>query len=162
MLVFQYLIYRSNVFAEHQIAKGLYNPKDLIELKVPVHMPVSADWTHYEPISGQIQLREACYNYVKLKITKDTLFVKCVPNYSTTRLINANVIYAKNIADLPISKKGDLAGLKKVATDIYNYEIIIFKLQQPDVGANTYSIRPPYSLSNVALDIPHLPPDTAC
>lgn len=162
MLVFQYLIYKSNVFAEQQIAKGLYNPKDLVDLKVPVHMPNAVNWSGYEPISGQIQLRDACYNYVKLKITQDTLFVKCVPNYSTTRLINANVIYAKNITDLPISKKDNLPGVKKISTDIYNYEVLTFNLRLPHENTGLYGVFAPQRLKNVALDTPHLPPDTTC
>lgn len=127
MLLFYCLIYQSDRFVEKQISKGYYNVRDLVEIKIPVHIPYGQDWTDYQPISGQIQLREACYNYVKLKITNDTLYVMCVPNYRTTKLIQSNIIYARQVSDFPLTKKG--TSLKQLSVDQYNFTVVNYEIK---------------------------------
>jgi hypothetical protein len=135
MVLFQYLINRSDAFVEQQISKGLYNTHDLVEIKVPVHLSEIEDWNSYEHVSGQVQLNGgSCYNYVKLKMTRDTLFIMCIPNYKTTRLTNANVIYARQVSDTPLNKKGTTNTVKTFSYNAY----------QP--VAYAYVIKPPVTL----------------
>ena len=115
MVLFQYFIYQSNKFNEEQISKNLYKASDLVEIKIPVNLPKITNWNSYERISGTIQLQENWYNYVKLKMTRDTLFVMCVPNYKTTRLINANIIYAREVSEAPLNAKKQAMPLKSIA-----------------------------------------------
>lgn len=114
MVVFQYFIYQANKFNEEQISKNLYKPSDLVEIKIPVKLPHITNWDRYERISGAVQLQENWYNYVKLKMTRDTLFVMCVPNYKTTRLISANVIYAREVSEAPLNAQKQATPLKSV------------------------------------------------
>jgi hypothetical protein len=115
MVLFQYFIYQSNKFNEKQISKNLYKASDLVEIKIPVNLPKITKWSGYERISGTIQLQENWYNYVKLKMTRDTLYVMCVPNYKTTRLINANIIYAREVSEAPLNAKKQAMPLKSIA-----------------------------------------------
>jgi hypothetical protein len=115
MVLFQYFIYQSNKFNEEQISKNLYKASDLVEIKIPVNLPKITNWNSYERICGTIQLQENWYNYVKLKMTRDTLFVMCVPNYKTTRLINANIIYAREVSEAPLNAKKQAMPLKSIA-----------------------------------------------
>lgn len=115
MVLFQYFIYQSNKFNEEQISKNLYKASDLVEIKIPVNLPKITNWNSYERISGTIQLQENWYNYVKLRMTRDTLFVMCVPNYKTTRLINANIIYAREVSEAPLNAKKQAIPLKNIA-----------------------------------------------
>ena len=115
MVLFQYVIYQSNKFNEEQISKNLYKVSDLVEIKIPVKLPKINNWGDYERISGTIQLHKNWYNYVKLKMTRDTLFVMCVPNYKTTRLINANIIYAREVSEAPLNAKKQAMQLKSMA-----------------------------------------------
>jgi hypothetical protein len=119
MVLFQYFIYQSNKFNEEQISKNLYKASDLVEIKIPVNLPEITNWDSYQRISGTIQLQENWYNYVKLKMTRDTLFVMCVPNYKTTRLINANIICAREVSEAPLNAKKQALPIKGVA--IFNY-----------------------------------------
>lgn len=119
MVLFQYFIYQANKFNEEQISRDLYKPSDLVEIKIPVNLPHITNWNEYERISGTIQLQQNCYNYVKLKMTRDTLYVMCVPNYSTTRLINANIIYAREVSEAPLNAKKQAMPLKSIA--MYKY-----------------------------------------
>ena len=115
-LLFQYYINK----ADEQMVKEIFDNKidttQLIQLKIPVNMPTIQDWTDYEVVEGQIQLKDAYYNYVGLKMTRDTMYFVCLPNATKTRLVNANIITAKEIADVPLSKKGQEPASKKANT----------------------------------------------
>ncbi|NCD69678.1 hypothetical protein [Mucilaginibacter agri] len=119
IVLFQYFIYQSNHFKEEQISKNLYKSSDLVEVKIPVNLPNINNWNHFERISGTIQLQENWYNYVKLRMTRDTLFVMCVPNYRTTKLINANIIYAREVSEAPLNAKKQTLPLKNIS--IFKY-----------------------------------------
>ena len=105
MLLFQYFISQSDRFANEQISKGLYKPDELVEIKIPVNLPHIQNQTDFQGISGQVKLSDNDYNYVALKITRDTMYLMCIPNYEKTRLIGENVITAKNISDSPLAKR---------------------------------------------------------
>lgn len=116
MLLFNYFISQSDEFANEQISKGLYKPDELVEIKIPIQLPYITE-RQYESISGQIQLDGHNYNYVALKITSDTMYVKCVPNYEKTRLLSENIITATDVSDLPLQKKNHAPLEKKSGLD---------------------------------------------
>jgi hypothetical protein len=99
-----------------QIFDNKIDETKLLEIKIPVHFPTMTDWTEYAVVEGQIQLKDAYYNYVRLKMTRDTMFFICIPNTAKTRLVQANIITAKEISDVPLTKKGHDASFKKVNT----------------------------------------------
>ena len=121
-LFFQYYILKS----ENQIVKQIYENKvdatQLIQIKLPVHMPEVQDWADYERVQGQIELKDVYYNYVGVKMTKDTMYLVCVANSVKTRLENANIIVAKDISDVPLSKKGAAQNTKKASAG-FEYNI---------------------------------------
>jgi hypothetical protein len=105
LVVHQYLSYLSDKFFKEQTSKGLYNKNDLTEVKIPVNMPNIADWADFVNVSGQIQFENISYNYVKMRVTHNAIYLKCVPNYSTTHLTGDNIIVAKNIKGPPVTPK---------------------------------------------------------
>ncbi|AMR30772.1 hypothetical protein A0256_04710 [Mucilaginibacter sp. PAMC 26640] len=117
LLLQMYALYQSDKFMNELISRNLYNPNSLIEIKIKQDKPIATDWTDFKNINGQIQLKETCYNYVKLKYAKDTLYVKCVPNYEKTKLIQSNIIYAKQVNDTPQDGKDNNSLLKKGGAD---------------------------------------------
>jgi hypothetical protein len=121
------------------ISHNLYDPNKLVEVKVKQNLPGINEWADYKNVSGSIQLKNACYNYVKLKFTKDTLYVMCVPNYEKTKLIDNNVIYAKQVNDIPTDKTKDAA--KKTGGDkTYDHPQLVINFMCfkdiPPVGVN--------------------------
>ena len=122
-LFFQYFINQS----ENQIVKQIYENKvdatQLIQIKIPVSNPHMQDWKDYEKVQGQIQLKDNYYNYVGVKMTKDTMYLVCIANSVKTRLVSANLIVAKNMADVPLNKKGSDAGQVKKASGGFEYQI---------------------------------------
>ncbi|MCO5950560.1 hypothetical protein [Mucilaginibacter flavidus] len=110
----EFLVFKSNLFFNSQTSKGLYNVKDLTEIKLPVQMNVSADWPEYENVSGVIQFEDISYNYVKMKVTRDAIYLMCVPNYQTTRLNDGNVLNVKGVKNVPVPKKEHVPPVKFV------------------------------------------------
>ncbi|WPU93247.1 hypothetical protein SNE25_28405 [Mucilaginibacter sabulilitoris] len=125
LLLNQYLVYRSNKFATEQISRGKYDVNNLIQIKIKQHLPQIHDWQTYVRVSGQIQFNGRAYNYVKLRMTRDTMFVQCIPNYETTQLLNENIICAKQTNDIPVSKKAHESSGKKTGVDNkYSFPIV--------------------------------------
>ncbi|MBS1529080.1 MAG: hypothetical protein JSU01_02130 [Bacteroidetes bacterium] len=103
-LFFQYLMYRSDSKIFDNINHSRYRTSDLIEVKVPVDFPAQAPGEYsgeYEPVSGQIQIKNDKYDYAEIKITRDTLYLRVMPNPELSKLVKANVLYGKLVNDLP-------------------------------------------------------------
>lgn len=115
-LIFEYFIHRSEVQIIKQIYENKVDATQLVQIKIPVHNPGASDWTDYEHVQGQIQLKDGFYNYVGVKMTRDTMYLVCIANSVKTKLFNANIIVAKNVSDAPLSKKGQEAPIKKVSS----------------------------------------------
>jgi hypothetical protein len=164
MLIFQYFIHRSDV----QIVKELYNDKPgsqkLIQLKVPVHMPTLDDWTDYANIQGQIQLNDNYYNYVRLKMTKDTMYLICLPNNVKSSLTKANIILAKNLNDVPLSKKGTSTSTTKKAESVYDhfYHTVQCDYEPLAEVIKSYLHSSSPHLSSPYIESPGKPPNPSC
>ena len=115
-------------------------------------MPTIQDWSDYEVIEGQIQLKDTYYNYVRLKMTRDTMFFVCIPNTVKTRLAKANVITAKEISDVPLTKKGHDAGSKKINA-FSDYNLQAFEYNYSAFGE---FLKPVTQSLSVKLDNPYL------
>ncbi len=115
-VIFQYFIHQSEI----QIIKEIYENKvdatQLVQVKIPVSNHGITDWPDYKRIHGQVQLKDGFYNYVGVKMTRDTMFLVCVANSVKTQLFNANIILAKNVSDAPLTKKGQEAPAKKASS----------------------------------------------
>jgi len=131
ILLYQYFVYKADQYFNEQISQNRYNISDLVEIKVPQHTSIVQDWKRYEPISGQVQFRNTCYNYVKLKLTADTIYLQCIPNYEKTRLFNQNIISAKEVADIPVSKKSHVPFGKINQFVNYSCPVGIFNFTSP-------------------------------
>jgi len=133
-LVFGYYIHQSDVQMVKQIFDNKIDNTKLIELKIPVSMPTIQDWTEYEEIVGQIQLKDAYYTYVRLKMTRDTMYLICLANTTKTQLVKANIIAAKEISDVPVNKKGQEPVSKRVNT-LSEYNLQSFKYHYGVAGS---------------------------
>jgi len=159
-LVFGYYIHQSDVQMVKQIFDNKIDDTKLVELKIPVNMPTIQDWTDYEEIVGQIQLKDAYYTYVRLKMTRDTMYMICLANTAKTQLVKANVIAAKEISDVPVNKKGQEPVTKRVNT-LSEYNLQSFKYQYAADGSfikhepNSRRLR----LTNPFIESPGKPPN---
>jgi len=161
--VFDYLMHRSDV----EIVKQMYdNKKDavkLLEIKIPVNMPTIQDWPEYEHIEGQIQLNGAYYNYVRLKMTRDTMSLICLANTTKANLAKTNIIIAKDFNDVPLSKKGAQPLAKKVTLGYDNvYQVIKCDYKPYANVLRTSDQTKTFSLEHPYIESPGKPPNAFC
>jgi len=126
----EYMVYKTDKFFAQQVSKNLYNVEELTEIKIPIDMPGVRDWKNYQKLSGQVQFQNASYNYVRMRMTHNAIYLMCVPNYATTHYSAQNIIYAKQIKDIPVPKK-DHVPFGKVNVMMYNYQVINYKFATP-------------------------------
>lgn len=145
-----------------QVFDSKINDAKLIEIKIPVHSPTLTDWDDYEVVSGQIELKDAYYNYVKLKITRDTMYFVCLPNTAKTRLVNANIITAKEISDVPLSKNGHAPAVKKVNTlSEYNLQAFNYSFSGFGIFINQNNGSVTFKITRPFIESPGKPPNFA-
>lgn len=162
VVIHQYMEYKVSRFFMSQTSKGLYNVNDLTEVKLPASLPGITDWKHYENISGQIQLASISYNYVKMKITKDAIYLMCIPNYKTTCLTDQNILQAKGMHGNPVPQKDHIPFVK--GTIQYNANIVVvnFTLTIPNSILVRHFVQSAKQLIRRNLDIPEQPPRLFC
>jgi len=159
LVLYGYCVYQSNRLFDKQISENRYKLDDLVEVKVPVKMPTIENWKEYVYISGQINFKKNSYNYVKLKMTKDTIYLMCVPNYSKTKLTNQNIIDASKIADIPLNKKTHVPFGKVISLSEYNYQLVQFRFLSPVITLTQTSNYASSSLVNTSIASPGQPPE---
>lgn len=159
-LLYRYYIHQSDVQMVKQIFDNKIDDTKLVEIKIPVDMPTIQDWNDYEVVEGQIQLKDAYYNYVRLKMTRDTMYFICIANETKTRLEHANVIAAKEINDVPLTKKGEAPVSKKI-NFLSEYNLQVFAYDYTAFGTNIKQIIKPalLQLSSPYIDSPGKPPN---
>ena len=162
VMLYQYFVYRSDKLFNEQISKNLYNVNDLVQIKVPIHTSILQNWNSFERINGQVQFKNTCYNYVKLKLTRDTIYLMCVPNYEKTRLVNQNIINASQIADIPVNKKDHVPFGKTTDLGNYNYTIILYNFSAPVITLKVNNKALCYITLHHFIAIPHQPPKMFC
>lgn len=71
------------------------------------------DWRDYERVDGEIEIEGKHYRYVERKLSKDTIYLACLPDESKTNLSKAENEYAKKVNAIPAEKNGDNKSIKK-------------------------------------------------
>ena len=156
--VVDYMQHKADVQLVAQIDNNNYDESQLIELKLPVHLPYQNSWSSYERYDGEIEIDGKLYKYVERKLSDDTLYLKCLPNTQKTNLETARNDFFKNTNDLSQnnSKKSGSSKtvvLKKIAGDYDDYD----SRYQFDSGANSQQAFAAYMQLNL-LSSPHISP----
>lgn len=159
-MLFQYYIRN----ADNQMVKQVFSDKiddaKLIEIKIPVNFPALTDWDSYELVSGEIQLKNAYYNYVKLRVTRDTLYFVCLPNPTKTRLVNANLVTAKEISEVPAGKNSHGPMVKKMSMlNDYNLQAFGYSYTSFGLSVKVKESKVSFRLDNPFIESPGKPPN---
>lgn len=161
-LFFQYMINRSDSKVIDRINHNRYHNSDLIEVKIPVDLPTLQDWTEFETVSGQVQFRNNKYNYAEIKMTRDTLYLLVIPNHDRTKLVNANIIYAKQVNDIPLSKKSNNSLVKKsISESEYRRTQLNFTAAIPVNDIIRYHNYAFFNIIKPFLGVPGQPPEAS-
>lgn len=162
LMVRQYLVYQSDKFYNEQAGKGKYNIGDLTEIVLPVQLKGIQDWSSYENVSGQVQFEHNSYNYVKMRLTRNAMYLMCVPNYENTHPTGTNIIAAKGIKTIPVPKKDHVPNGKSIFLSSVQYGFDQFASFYPVKEIKTEVSQDIHLLSYQTLEIPEQPPQHVC
>ena len=158
VMLYQCAVYHTDKLFNEQIGHGKYNLGDLVEIKLPVKTQCTQNWDYFEGIHGQVQFKNTCYNYVKLKLSKDTIYLMCIPNYEKTTLINENIINARDIGDIPVNKKDHVPFGKAPDLGKYSYPVVLHHFSSPVTKLHTNNSRLYVSPVKLCREVPEQPP----
>jgi hypothetical protein len=102
---------------------GEYAEENLIEIKVPLNMPYQNRVTEFERHYGEITIEGKAYTYVKMRIDKDMLVLKCIANSGKELLKNTsdNLAKANSSQDMENNgKKHNTSFSKNISSDYDN------------------------------------------
>lgn len=106
-----------------------YNDDELLEIKLPLHLPYVTGYDEYERVSGHMIANGNYYNYVKRKIVSDTLYLYCIPNEHANILLDAKNEYGKQVNDLPVSQQESDIPFKKGGTAFqYQEKVPVYQI----------------------------------
>ena len=154
----EYLVYKSDKLFNKQISEHHYSINDLTAIRIPVNMPGFADWKNYQNLNGRVQFENSAYNYVKIKITKNAIYLVCIPNYPTTHLSDQNIIDARQIPDIPVPKKEHVP-FGKINLAAYNCQTIYYKFSVPIIETSKTITNHHSFILNSCISGPGQPPD---
>ncbi len=90
------------------IEKKNFSTDDLVEIKIPLNNPYISDH-NYEDAYGETKVKGKYYQYVKKKISENTLYLMCLPNDkkeilndTKNKLAENNITSNKNNSKNPI------------------------------------------------------------
>ena len=160
-ILFDYFIHQTNKHTVEELDNGNYNESELLEIKVPLHLPYYTSLNEYERYDGEIELNGIHYNFVKRKIQDDTLYLLCLPNHVKTELYKAkNELAAEQSDNEPFSsKKGTESFGKKnnceTEFDQQHSGYILLSASSTNSGKNIYTCR----LTTCFIAFPVKPPE---
>src|SRR5450432_1602469 len=99
-LVVNYMQQKLNDQLEARLDNNAYDESQLVELKIPIHLPYQTSWSSYQRFNGEIEINGILYKYVKRKVANDTLFLICIANTKKMHLQTAKDDFFKISNDL--------------------------------------------------------------
>ncbi len=88
---------------EQKISVGDYREDQLVEIQIPLNMPYYSD-KDYENIYGETDWSGQHYQYVKRKVSGNTLYLLCLPNTEKTSIAKAKNEFTQAVNDIPANK----------------------------------------------------------
>jgi hypothetical protein len=156
-----YLQKKSDTQLEVRLDNNKYDESQLIELKIPIHLPYQTSWSQFERYDGEVQLNGILYKYVKRKVVNDTLVLLCIPNHQKMELQTAKNDFFKNTNDLAQnngSKKSDNSKNISFKKLISEYDEQSFGIKP----VSLFSYLPKYGFTYLVINTvnsPHLSPE---
>lgn len=115
---------KADIQLEAKLDKNDYQETDLIEISVPLNLPYQTDQADFERVDGEIEMDGTLYKYVKRKIERGHLVLKCIPHHKKEQVLNARDVFFKLVNELqqdqPDKKSASKNGIAKL--NISDYE----------------------------------------
>jgi hypothetical protein len=111
-LLLHYMESRSNIALQEKLDNLQYDPRSLVEVRVPLNMPYISDWKDFENYAGETTIDGMQYRYVKRKLEKGELVLLCLPNQNGDKLQKVGNEFFKQVNDIPATEKKSKPPLK--------------------------------------------------
>lgn len=162
-LLTSYLQSRADKYLEAKLDQHDYDHAQLIEMRVPLHMPYQTLLTTgYERVNGEIEIDGIHYKYVMRKIENGELVLLCLPNQARMRLESASNDFFKLVNDLhnPAQNKNQQPGaaIKNPVTE-YWQQVNDWCLNAPDSITHIYMRYVAQLPPSPVITTPAQPPD---
>lgn len=165
-LLMHYVEQKQQLAIEQQLNNNQYDEASLIEIKVPLSVPYLSEWKEFERVDGEIEYKDVHYKYVKRKIEKGYLILKCIPNESKTRIVNAKDAFFKLVNDLqtqtPVKKSSGDNHTAKAFSFEYCQKTIAWNFSDLPLSLTFNKIDYAGSLLSAVICSPEQPPETVC
>jgi len=86
---------------EQRLDAGDYDETQLVEVKIPLRAPYQTSWSDYQTFYGETEWNGEYYQYVKRKLSNDTLYLLCIPHTEKTKIHAVKTDYFKSVNDIP-------------------------------------------------------------
>jgi len=156
--------HKTNENLEALLDSNSYDDAQLVELKIPLHLPYQTNRTTFERYNGEIELNGRLYKYVKRKVVNDTLYLMCIANTKKMHLETARNDFFKLSNDLNQtnnSKKTDNSlSVFKSLQIVYNNSVFDHHINSPFAFQENFWLpaKTKSLLSSIHLS-PEQPPD---
>lgn len=140
---------------------GDYTEESLVEIRVPLNMPYQDRVTAFERHYGEITIEGKAYTYVKMRIDKDMLVLKCIANSGKQQLKNTtdNLVKSNTGQDMENTGKKNTASPNKVFSNDYDDKNHCWVLPIKESLSTLYFPDHSTPLQDVLIKIPHQPPE---
>jgi hypothetical protein len=163
--VINYLQKDADLQLEARLDKNDYDESQLIEIKVPIHMPYQSDWAAFERYDGEIEVNGIHYKYVKRKVQDGQLVLKCIPNATKQRLETVKDDLFKLVNDLqqdhaakkPAAPNSIL--VKNVLGDYDDPKLLNTPVLYCSMAAHNYNLYQPVTVISNHHTTPEQPPE---
>lgn len=122
-------------------------------------MPYLVSHNNYERYDGSIEFNGTHYNYVKRKVSNDTLHLLCIPNQQKAALYTAKKDYALQVSDAASGEKNNATPVKKVAFfNEYSNESLQYYFALANTSTNQYAAANTAALADCFIELTGKPP----
>lgn len=160
-IVYWGLRYNTDQQLASRLDANLYDPEETILLKIPVTLPYPIESNGFQRVDGSFEHNGEFFKLIKNKLQDDTLYVVCIRDHETRRLVKTMKDYVsltQGLADQNSSQK-TLHFLSKLAKDYCSNKAIDIVHRAGFVMVITYEQRPE-DLFEPSLPV-HAPPPRA-
>lgn len=162
--IFAFLEHKASSKIIVQLDKGDYHDAQLVEVKIPYPLPYSTNWNAYERVNGEIEVNGIHYNYVKRKLSNDTLYMMCIPNAEKTKLSVAKNDYLNVVNGVAENNSGKKApasqdALQKSFGAEYNFIATDYVVAALEASMNKIYFQKDSAVPIRALSVASQPPE---
>lgn len=101
----QGLKYKNTLDLVRRLDNQQYSKDETVTFKLPFTVPYQLSSNGYERVDGQIQIEGEYYRLVEQKLSRDTLYIVCIKDHDSNRIMQALGDYVKTFTDKPSQAK---------------------------------------------------------